>query len=259
MEYKLIRLLLIFVLLLMTQFVESKEYGYNYKLKIAVLDTGYAIGAKANSLDRWKAKCIKKGYDATEDNNVFVDNHGHGTSMISTILSHLNSENVDDYCVYVFKFNGKLIKEYQAALTELVRMNKNEKFDVVNLSIEGDKFNLTECLLIEQLYKDNPKISVITAAGNSSRNIKDIPNYPAMCDDRNVIVGALNREGYQRSEKSNYGPNMPNFVFERGEGILTVNNTGGFVYRSGTSLATALYSAKIGVIIYKNKTKGDKK
>lgn len=163
-------------------------------IRVAVIDSG------VNTADLINVKRCPN-LDKDFSGETLKDDLNHGTKILNLIAQ--GNENVD-YCVAVIKiFSGKFsvffMNKYFKAL-EYVLYNK---FDIVNLSLNGNTKYKTEETLIKTL-SDIGTIVVI-AAGNDKKDLSiKCDQYPACYDRRSVIVGAVPVMGIRQDNESNY-------------------------------------------------------
>ena len=216
-------------------------------IRIGVIDTGYDFKAT------WKHKGAHtpifcdvehKDFTTTKENpNYLVDNHGHGTHVAGLIARYAKGL---DYCLVIVKFYDPTnpfsdnlvnsIKSFQYLLEQNV--------DVVNYSGGGLSKTVTECSIIKKALDQG--IIFVTAAGNEGSNLKNNPYYPAMCDDRVIIVTNLHPGGKKLAPSSNYSENSKIEVFsEKGTSRFSTLPGGQMGNMTGTSQAAAIMTGKI--------------
>lgn len=201
------------------------------QLKIAVVDTGLDI-----TNQKYKKYLCPTGHmDFTGEG--FTDYIGHGTHIFNTIVENANSRN---YCIIIYKVFSKLLDgEVQVRNIELSYLYaKQYNVKIINLSLTGS-YSYNE----ENFVINNPNILFVVAAGNENKNIDIDPVFPASLPEKNVItVGSITRNG-GKSRSSNYGKQVD--VWEIGDNVEAECKDGNRCRMSGTSQATALYTARI--------------
>jgi thermitase len=112
---------------------------------------------------------------------------------------------------------------------------------VINVSIQGDSPDPRLNAAIADAAAANAL--VVVSAGNSGRDIDSQPSYPAAIPAPNVIgVAATSPEdGRSIDPQSNFG-RLTVQLAAPGDQILSTANDGGYVYKSGTSMAAPIVS-----------------
>lgn len=195
-------------------------------VRIAVIDSGYYTMRSDFKI------CDNKPYDFT--NTSMEDFVRHGQNV-----THIISDNLKDidYCIIpmkVFAFKGSLTsaRNIVNALQTLLTLD----VDIINMSLTGDDPIEQEKEAILRLLSKG--VTIVVAAGNDNKNLDlkcDI--FPACYSKEIITVGNWEKTN-SKAETSNYG----NYV--RFWAIGTEIEAGGLV-RSGTSMSTAIISAKI--------------
>lgn len=182
--------------------------------RVAVIDSGYN-GKRAN-ICKWGS------YDfTTGEFGVGKDVIPHGTNVTNTIATGNK-----DYCIMVLKIfhNGhNYINYIPAAVYRAV----NEGATVINMSLEGQKFDKQEYEAIS--YAVSKGVKVFVASGNDSQNLDlmcDI--YPACYRIPGVVVVGT----YEKHTKGNEGSVVTQQEAWCSEGLC------------GTSLSTAIATQK---------------
>lgn len=216
----------------------------NVPIKIVVLDTGFGYLGRGS-----EAHLCKYGHKDFTIDRVFVTNsktktpvpldlNAHGTNIVGIIDSYLKDSGVN-YCLVILKYfsekqNGPQNLE---ASVRAINYAANIDADYINYSGGGYNPNLEEKLATVRYLNQGGRI--IEAAMNDGLNL-DFPEnavYPAMYDDRIVMIGNLGKNGV-KMESSNYG--SPVSRWEIGESVEAYGLT-----LTGTSQATAVATGKI--------------
>lgn len=207
---------------------------------VAVIDTGLTV-----SYFTKEAKLCKNGhknFTANPDTQstqytvdpVPVDNHGHGTNI--TGLIHTYAGNVD-YCLVIVKYYDPK-SPYDDNLKNTLKAIKyatSIKAKYINYSGGGIEFNPAERKAVKAFLDAGGKF--IAAAGNERSDLAKQPYYPAMDDDRVIVVGSKEADG-KVAKYSNFGDRV-----DRWE--LGSRREGFGVIESGTSQAAAIATGKI--------------
>lgn len=211
-------------------------------IRVAVIDTGFDFKSNWSHANMALPKLCKEGH--TDFSGLGLqDNHGHGTHIAGLIGQNLADV---DYCLVILKF-------YNGDHDGLLQLNSNKaimkaidlKVDVINYSGGGTEFEEAECRMIK--YALDKGIKVVAAAGNQYSDINKNPFYPAMCDERVMIVGNINQKG-ERVPSSNYSLNNvgDRWLFQEpgfASKSIYLHNTIG--YLTGSSQSTAVMSGKV--------------
>ncbi len=203
----------------------SIAFTANATTKVAVIDTGFDLDNPRH------VKLCKDGHKDFTNTNI-KDSHGHGTHIAGLIAN--NADN-SDYCLVILKY-------YPAKNQLLSSLNSLKyaifmKVDIINYSGGGTDKSELECKLIKQALDQG--IKVVAAAGNERSDLALKGYYPALCDERVVVVGT----DHKRLPAANYG--APIKYLEDGLNVVSIlpNNRTGTM--SGTSQATAIRTGKI--------------
>ena len=166
------------------------------------------------------------GFNFLDNNNVLIDDIGHGTHVAGIIAANRNSTGIAGAAdprikimpvkvmnsqVNGFVYNGKVITDVIADAMTFAIKNGAE---VINLSLGWPKLiDLAKVKAAFELAEKN-NVIVIAAAGN---NNKDLPTFP--CSYENVIcVGAIDNRG-ELADFTNYGSKVD--VVAPGESIVS--------------------------------------
>lgn len=169
-------------------------YSKESRIPVVIIDTGV-------SLNQSKQPYMCENGVLSTTGNTGIDEHGHGTNIVSIISSKINKK----YCIVSIKvYNKKTtpIKSYVSGL----RLAVNLQPAFINISMVGEAGDFFETLYLQRTLSYGTK--VIVAAGNNSINLdmncrafptctkKDIPS---LYSKNMFIVGATN------TGSSNYG------------------------------------------------------
>lgn len=205
--------------------------------KIAVIDTG---------LDRTDARfqgklCETGHYNFVHQKSDTFDTDGHGTYIAGLITKYASAK--VPYCLLIYKFYDTDQPDADNAANSVmaVRMAIKEGASLINMSYGGKDFVESEYLAL----KDAPtSVTFIAAAGNDGKELnKAVRFYPASYKLPNVtVVGALDHKG-ARLKASNYGADI--VAWELGEGPLAAFPNGSWGAMVGSSISTAIYTARL--------------
>jgi subtilisin family serine protease len=235
-------------------------YGYHSAIQVAVVDSG--IDYTHPDLQGAAVYCIKstnntavfyKGTNLTE----CIDEIYHGTGVTGVLAARLNGYGVAGVAprvqVYTVKVatiinktsDGVTYTYYNTdiakGVVEAVKgpdgiIGTDDDADVVSISLGGRG---STTLYSAVMYAYNNGAVVVACAGNSGAST---PEYPAGYSEV-IAVGAVG-SNYNVPDWSNRNPD----VVAPGVDVLTTNIGGGYVYGSGTSLATPHVSGVVAII-----------
>lgn len=239
-----------FVLLFLA-LLPSRAYAEcNKQLRVAIIDTGFGY----NNLGYGANLCDSGHKDFTDDGWLIGNSHtgkyipldliGHGTNVVGIIDNYAKQYDVS-YCIIVLRYFSKNQsgKENLKASIQAIKYATELKVDFINYSGGGIDPSSEEKSAVKEFLNGGGKF--IAAAGNLGKKLgSETTFYPAMYDQRIVVVGNLDKNG-KRAKSSNYGKYVNRW--EKGEEVTAYDIT-----LSGTSQATALVTAKI---LSKNKNK----
>lgn len=207
------------------------------KIKIAVIDTGYKLPAYpyqdytgVNLCEGQHADIVK---GLTYLNIPPYESHPHGTNVAHIIDNQLGKEYKDDYCLVIIKYYSLFENTIDLSI-KAIKYAIDIKVDFINYSGGGTVESAEETRLIKKAL--NNKIIIVAAAGNNGENLSKSAFYPAMSDNRVIVVGNLKNK--KRSPSSNYGKQVD--IWENGTEV-----NGGGIVMSGTSQAAAIVTGKL--------------
>jgi len=207
------------------------EINDMYRIKVAVLDTGF--------------EPVGKAFKDTVYEDVFGDgdNFGHGTKVISTIASNLSltQQMVKIYNLRIFdkdKTTGDKV------LKALDWCEKN-RMDVINMSL-GMEFVSKE--ISDRLFKLSEKSILVVASGNEYEKYPDVMLFPANLPCT-IAVGSCDKN-YNISSFSQRGFGLD--LLSLGENVKTINHNGLTEYVNGTSFACPRVTSLIANILFQH-------
>ncbi len=240
---------------------------------VAVIDTGIDITHEDLTSNIWTNTDEIQDNGIDDDGNGYIDdingwniveqtnqvhkqdtyeNERHGTHIAGIIVA----ENGNDTGITGIAPKAKIMPltvfqdgtAYTSDIIEAIAYAENMGADIVNCSWGTTEQNRA---LHEAIEESN--MLFVTAAGNNSINIDNIPIYPASYTNTNIItVSSINKDG-TLSSYTNYGPNTVDVVAP-GEDILSTLPNNQYGYTSGTSMATAFVSGEAALILSQNNT-----
>jgi subtilisin family serine protease len=211
---------------------------------IAVIDTGYGVtqfGTVPNAkLCRYGHADFTFSRKTTDEfqtvDPVPIDKEGHGTHIAGIIDRYARAAHVN-YCIVILKYyevNNTGLENLQNTV-KAIKAATRLHADFINYSGGGVQRSQDEVDVVKA-YLDQGG-TFVSAAGNEGLDLSIHPFYPAMDDDRVVVVGN-GFSKYKKEKISNYGDRV-NF-WENGNNVMVYN-----MYLSGTSQATAIHTGKM--------------
>ncbi len=173
---------------------------------------------------------IKTGWNTITGDTVMYDDVGHGTHIAGILASKIDNIEIVPY--KIVDANGGRLSNVLEAFDKAIQ----EKPDIINASFGLMSPSGSLERIMEEAYQND--IIVVAAAGNnnSSRGF-----YPASYSST-LAVASLKNNG-EAMDKSNYGEWVD--IAAPGESIYSALPDNQYGYKSGTSQAAALVSARI--------------
>lgn len=176
------------------QSLELEPYLENQKFKeeviVAVIDSGVDV-SHPNLKEH-----LLPGRNSIEENNNYIDDHGHGTHVTGIVLRATQGVPIKILPVKVLDEEGG---GNDSSIAKGIRYAADHGADVINLSLGGTGVSITQQEAIH--YAMSQGVFVVVSAGNDSRRIY---NYYPASEERALTVGALDRNG-EKADFSNYG------------------------------------------------------
>lgn len=207
---------------------------------VAVIDTGFSPQASGQE----DVLCKYGHRDFTVDQQYYrelgtkdpvpTDLHGHGTNIAGIIAKYAKDA---DFCIVVLKYYAEKgsDKDNLANTVKAIDHARQIKADIINYSGGGIAPAQVEIDAVKKYLDQGGKF--VAAAGNERNNMDFRAYYPAMNDDRVIVVGN-GRSNEDRAPSSNYGTRVDRW--EQG------TNVEGFgLVMTGTSQAAAIATGKI--------------
>ncbi|WP_198673601.1 S8 family peptidase [Algibacillus agarilyticus] len=189
------------------------------------------------------------GINLVENQAIPEDDNGHGTH-VSGVIGALgnNGKQTVGVCWQASIMSVKVLNANGAGpisnIIEGIYYAIDNGAKIINLSLEFGDYSQAIADAIE--YAESKQVVVVTAAGNSGRNLQKHPVYPAALSSiySNLVSVAATNESESLWDKSNYSANLVD-VAAPGEGIFSTWLDSSTKYLSGTSMATPIVSAAI--------------
>ena len=215
-----------------SEYINFAEAWGDGSASIAVIDSGVF----PHSLIQ--GKLLPSGFDYVDgDDDTSDDPYGHGTNVAGIIADCTAEEPVYIYPIRVLDETGN---GFMSNVVNAVREAITRGVNIINLSLESSV--MSQALDNAILDAVASGITVVVAAGNSSRNTSEV--CPAHLMNAGVIVvgAAEGANGdYSIASYSNYGASVDVYAF--GTGITCCSNSGGYSSETGTSMAAPHISA----------------
>lgn len=167
-------------------------------ITIAVIDSGFGYRGAGHD-----AKLCKYGHkDFTKDNEydmtygtkdaIPLDKYGHGTNVAGLIQAYAGTAN---YCLVILKYvnTPRQDKNLDQNLLKAIQYADEIKVDLINFSGVGSELIPDEIKTVKKFLDSG---GIFVASAGNDRDIINGPThykaYPAMDDDRIVVVGSKN-------------------------------------------------------------------
>ena len=238
------------IVLMAIGYVSAMHVGLRHESKrtlamepaiVAIIDTGLSA-----SFSTRKAKLCATGHrnftSVTETRNIWntidpvpIDNHGHGTNIAGLIQTYAGESN--NYCLLILKYYDSANSKDDTEDSTIKAIDYATKIGAkyINYSSGGVSSSREERRAVKEFLDSGGKF--IAAAGNEKSDLALNPYYPAMIDDRVIVVGSIEPDG-KIANYSNWGIRVNRWE-------LGSKRTGFGVTQSGTSQATAVATGKI--------------
>lgn len=205
---------------------------------IAVIDTGFGYGfdgqAKQVKLCQFGHKNFASEAYTDEfhtKDKIPIDNHSHGTNVAGLIDKYAKKAGVN-YCLVIIEYFDPFSRGQDNEVNTVKAINYATaiKADFINYSGGGEKSYPDEVAAVKKFLDQGGKF--IAAAGNEHSDLEKVPYYPAMDDDRVIVVGN------KGAPTSNFGKRV-NYV-EDGNDVISLG-----IKLTGTSQAAAITTGKL--------------
>ncbi len=180
-----------------------------------------------------------------------MDDNGHGTHVSGTIAAQGNNS----IGVVGVAYGSKVIaikalgaggSGFISDIADGIDYAVARGARAINLSLSSSSDSSTLRASIEDAR--NSGVLVVAAAGNAATNIDSVPSYPAAYDYSNLISVASTDDEDDPSYFTNFSSTRVH-VAAPGSDIASTSYTGGYVYMSGTSMATP-HVAGVAALIF---------
>jgi subtilisin family serine protease len=228
---------------------------------VAIIDSGARLDHPDLAPNIWTNFGEVPGNGVDDDHNGYVDDvhgvdltsaapgqdlsdgNGHGTHVAGIVGAAANDRGVVGVAPQVKLMIVKVLSASGAGTTGAVatgiRYAAANGARIINISLGGDSRDERVDTAVQAAAAANALI--VASAGNSSRDIDVVPNFPAAIAAPNLIgVAATDPEdGRSINSASNYGRLTVQLAAPGGE-ILSSANDGGYVLKTGTSMAAPM-------------------
>ncbi len=224
------------------QATQTETYPYKGRgVRVAVVDSG--VDTKHPDLHVHGGYCVH-GVNCTQYRLPYCDNNGHGTHVAGIIAARENGQGLVGIAPEVELYAVKAMNEFglgtTRGLVDAVNWTRENKMDVVNLSINTSKSDLALKKVLEDAYEAG--VLFVGSAGNNGLESDPSVTYPAKYDTV-IAVSALG-DTMRKLPKSAYGPEIE--VTAPGSRIFSTyplewdfvdGKEDGYTRMSGTSMA----------------------
>lgn len=208
-------------------------------VKVAILDTGISPHPNLE---------IAGGVNIMQKEGSFHDNNGHGTH-VAGIVAAIGKDGMPygvapEVELYAVKALDKDGEGYVSDIIEGLEWCILNRINVVNMSLGLPTTNAVLHSMVEQTYRKG--IVMVASVGNNGKNNNKI-DFPARYAE--VIAVAATEKGDQIALYSSRGKGI--HVSAPGSDIFSTNYKGGFISRSGTSMAAAHVAGTVALLLAK--------
>jgi subtilisin family serine protease len=224
---------------------------------VAVIDTGVdythpdlAANIWTNTLD--PATGGLHGYDFSANDTNPMDETGHGTHVAGIIGATGNNgvgvTGVDQHAkIMALRFMDANGNGYTSDAVRAIDYAIRHGAKILNNSWDGSAPDPTLAAAIERARAAG--VIVVVAAGNETANNDTTASYPATYarQSDNVVVVASTNSSDGLSSFSNYGVQTVK-IAAPGESILSTALGGGYITKTGTSMATPVISGALALL-----------
>jgi hypothetical protein len=189
------------------------------------------------------------GWDFFNNDNVPLDDHGHGTVIASIMGSKGNNQEgiagiLWNVRIMPLKCGNEKGKIDISSFIEGVRYAKNNGAKIITCSFGNYEYVNSEKMAIENA----PDILFVCAAGNDGKNVDITPVYPASYPCPNIISVAATDPSDNLCSFSNYGPSSVH-VGAPGKDIPAQSFDSKFYFITGTSFAVPHVAGVAGLVL----------
>lgn len=222
---------------------------------VGVIDTG----VNENHLDlkdnMWSDSEGHHGYNGINGSYNITDNNSHGSNVAGIIAMQSNSFGYAGIApkVKIMGLKAAASNSFtDSAIIECINFALENGADIINMSYSGSNLSDTMAYTYQSAAR---KAVLVAAAGNSSLNCAENPQYPAACAG---VIGVMAYGSYGNSDRTNYtidNSTLSDFsnyddtglyyqIAAPGVDIEGVHNKSNdeFTLKSGTSQATPIVS-----------------
>jgi subtilisin family serine protease len=192
-----------------------------------------------------------RGWDFVDSDNNPQDEHGHGTHVAGLIAAVGNNKQgiigaaPKSKVIPVRVLNSSAAGSVDA-LAKGIEYAARAGARIINLSV-GGIFDSANTVLLQKAIDHARKLGsiIIAAAGNSSSSVDELS--PANL--KGVIAVAATDRNDVRTPSSNFGRSL--FLMAPGSDMLSLALGGGYRTLSGTSMAAAMVSGAVALLLEK--------
>ncbi|MBP0726862.1 S8 family serine peptidase [Bacillus sp. RG28] len=211
------------------------------KVKIALLDTGVSEHPELK---------VKEGVSFVDGVNSFSDDNGHGTHVAGIISAQKDKSGIvgvaPDAEIYPVKVLDKEGTGSYSQVIDGIEWAIEKNVDIISMSFGGTIFSQSLYDEIKKAYDHG--IIIVAAAGNSGYG-EETELYPARYPEV-VSVGAVSKY-FSRANFSSTGSSLD--IMAPGTDIYSLTNDGGYVSKSGTSMAVPFVTGSAALLLSSDK------
>ncbi len=233
---------------------------------IAVLDTGVDLGHPDLQGALWTNPDEVAGNGRDDDRNGYVDDvhgadvvdgdgdpadrNGHGTHVAGIIAARAgNGVGVSGLAgrsqLMVVRVLDARAGGDTGKVAAGIRYAIAEGAKVINLSLSGPASSGELDEAVDEAERAG--VLIVSAAGNTGKDLGLVPSYPASLPDPNVVAVAASDSGGALARLSAFGRGVD--VAAPGQEVLSTAMGGGYEWRTGTSMASPHVAATLALLL----------
>lgn len=213
---------------------------------VSVIDSGVNI-LHPHFADR----IVKGGYNYYHKNELVIDDNGHGTHVTGTIIGDRFgiAPKAKVLPIKVTTTPEGAVDSFY--LYQAIKHASDKGAKIINLSLGGLYYDMpvTQGVIKDAIrYAKNKGVLVVVAAGNDALDITNLPYYPAIIDEENVITVCAVDDYFNLAYFSNFSKTKVDLCAPGVDIASSEKSFNPFVdkkaytFMSGTSMATPIVS-----------------
>lgn len=212
-------------------------------VKVAVFDTG---------INEHPELEVRGGVSFVSGTESYNDDNGHGTHVAGILSAVANDQGIIGVAPGIELYSVKVIDSegtgnYSSIIAGIDWAIENN-IDIVNMSFGGQQYSKILEQAVKVAYLNN--ILIFASAGNDGASSADSINYPAKYAEV-ISVGAIDKDN-KRGDFSSIGPDLE--LVAPGVEIYSTSKDGGYITKSGTSMASPHAAGVAALLWSKDKT-----